>query len=83
MANKSSLEQNLNSKSKWNVLVASHKGLYSPPELFNIHINDLEDSIPEDLDVDTTEYVDDCTEGMLVEQGISSSMQVAIDDVCK
>ena len=49
------------------------------PALINIHINDLEDSIPDDLVVDTTKYADDCTEDQLVEQGMSSSMQVAIE----
>ena len=81
MDNKFSPEQNSNSKSKCNVLEPSHQDLYSSPALFNIHINDLEDS--DDLDVDTTECADDCSEDKLVEQGISSSMQVAIDYVCK
>ena len=42
-------------------------------------MNDLEDSIPDDLVVHTTKYTDDCTEDQLVEQGMSSSMQVAIE----
>ena len=49
------------------VRVVFLKGLYSPPALFNIHINDMEDSIPDDLLVDTTKYADDCTEDQLVE----------------
>ena len=57
------------------VLVVFNKDSW---QLF-IHINDLEDSIPEDLVVDTTKYADDCTEDQLVEQSMSSSIQVAID----
>ena len=59
------------------------QGSVLSPALFNIHINDLENSIPDDLDIDTTKYADDCTEDQLVEQGNSSSMQIAIDYVCK
>ena len=55
------------------------QGFVLSPGLFNIHINDLEDSIPDDLVVHTTKYTDDCTEDLLVEQGMSSSMQVAIE----
>ena len=50
------------------VLVVFNKDSW---QLF-IHINDLEDSIPEDLVVDTTKYADDCTEDQLVEQSMSS-----------
>ena len=35
------------------------------------------------MDIDTTKYADDCTENQLVEQGMSSSMQMAIDYVCR
>ena len=59
------------------------QGSVLSPALFNIHINDLENSIPDNLDIDTTKYADDCTEDQLVEQGKSSSMQIAIDYVCK
>ena len=59
------------------------QGSVLSPALFNIHINDLENSIPDDLEIDTTKYADDCTEDQLVEQGKSSSMQIAIDYVCK
>ena len=43
------------------------QGFVLSPALFNIHINDLEDSIPDDLLVDTTKYADDSTEDQLVE----------------
>ena len=55
------------------------QGFVLSPALFNMHINDLEDSIPDDLVVDTTKHADDCTEDQLVEQGMTSSMQVAIE----
>ena len=49
------------------------QGFVLSPALFNIHINYLEDSIPDDLVVDTTKHADDCTEDQLVEQGMSSA----------
>ena len=55
------------------------QGFVLSPALFNIHINDLEDSIPDDLVVDTTKYAHYHTEDQLVEHGMSSSMQVAIE----
>ena len=59
------------------------QGSVLSPALFNIHINDLKNSIPHDFGIDTTKFADDCTEDQLVEQGKTSSMQIAIDYVCK
>ena len=59
------------------VLQLSHKSLYSHQHY------DLEDSIPDDLDVNTNKYADDCTEDQHFEQAMSSFMQVATDFFCK
>ena len=36
---------------------------------FNVHINDLEDNIPKEIDVNTCKYADDCTQDHIVERG--------------
>ena len=45
------------------------------PTLFNVHIDDLEDSVPDSLVVDTWKYADDCTQDESVQLGASSHMQ--------
>ena len=47
--------------------------------LFNVHINDLEDSIPASLAVDTCKYVDDCTLDEVVQLGFGSHMQEVLN----
>ena len=40
--------------------------------LFNVHINDLEVSVPDSLVVDTCKYADDCTQHESVQLGATS-----------
>ena len=47
--------------------------------LFNIHINDLEDGVPEQSRVHTDKYADDYTMDTSVNAGEPSSLQRALD----
>ena len=49
------------------------------PTLFNVHINDLEDAVPNHVNIDTCKYADDCTQYQIVERGTCSTMQEAVD----
>ena len=49
--------------------------------LFNVHIDDLEDTIPNILNVSTCKYADDCTLDQVVGIGDSSHIQEAVDAV--
>ena len=49
------------------------------PTLFNVHINDSEDTVPDLLNINTCKYADDCTQDQIIERGMRSSMQVVID----
>ncbi|CAB3991364.1 Hypothetical predicted protein [Paramuricea clavata] len=51
------------------------------PALFNIHINDIENSIPDGLSINIYKYADDCTQDEVVSQGSSSHMQEALEAV--
>ena len=55
------------------------KGSVISPTLSNVHINDLEDSVPDSLVVDTCKYADDCTQGESVQLGATSHMQEVLD----
>lgn len=45
------------------------QGSVISPTLFNVHVNDLETSIPEQLSINTCKYADDCTQDEGVAQG--------------
>ena len=51
------------------------------PTLFNIHIDDLDTSVPEDLEVSTYKYADDCTNSECIMKGECSNMQKVLDSV--
>ncbi|CAB4002548.1 Hypothetical predicted protein [Paramuricea clavata] len=51
------------------------------PTLFNIHIDDLDTSVPEDLEVSTYKYADDCTQSECIMKGECSNMQKVLDSV--
>ena len=38
------------------------QGSVISPTLFNVHINDLEDAVPNHVNIDTCKYADDCTQ---------------------
>ena len=48
---------------------------------FNIHINDIESSIPDRLSINSCKYADDCTLDESVSQGLTSHMQMALEAV--
>ncbi len=49
--------------------------------LFNVHINDLEDSIPGHLNVSSCKYADDCTQYDIIQEDDNSKIQEALDAV--
>ena len=51
------------------------QGSVISPILFNVHISDLEDSIPDHLTINTNKYADDCTLEEVIERGLSSHVQ--------
>ena len=55
------------------------QGSVMSPVLFNIHINDIESSIPERLSTNSCKYADDCTLDESVSQGSTSHMQMALE----
>ena len=55
------------------------QGSVLSPTLFNIHIDDLQDSVPVQLDVDTCMYADDCTQDETIKIGHTSNMQVVLN----
>ena len=55
------------------------QGSVISPTLFNVHINDLEDAVPNHVNIDTCKYADDCTQYQIVERGTCSTMQEAVD----
>ena len=55
------------------------QGSVLSPTLFNVHVNDFEDSIPDHLTINTYKYADDCTQGEAIPSGSSSHMQEVLD----
>ncbi|CAB4019270.1 Hypothetical predicted protein [Paramuricea clavata] len=47
------------------------QGSVMSPALFNIRINDIENSIPDGLSINICKYADDCTQDEVVSQGIT------------
>ena len=57
------------------------QGSVLSPTLFNIHIDDLDASVPEGLEVSTYKYADDCTQSECIMKGERSNMQKILDSV--
>ena len=57
------------------------KGSVLSPALFNVYIDDLEDTLPEQFKVKTDKYADDCTECQVVSVGSGSHLQQSITAV--
>ena len=55
------------------------QGLVLSPTLFNIHIDDLDACVPEELEVSTHKYADDCTQSECIMNGKCSNMQEVLD----
>ena len=55
------------------------QGSVISPTLFNVHVNDLENSVPDQLLINTCKYADDCTQDEVVAQGTTSHMQEALE----
>ena len=45
------------------------QGSVLSPTLFNIHIDDLDTCVPEELEVSTHKYADDCTQSECIMKG--------------
>ena len=57
------------------------QGSVISPTLFNVHINDIEDSVPNSIAVDTHKYADDCTLDQSVKEGDVSKMQEVLNSI--
>ena len=57
------------------------QGSVISPSLFNVHINDLEDAAPSLINIDMCKYADDCTQYQIVEKGMCSIMQEAVNEL--
>ena len=55
------------------------QGSVISPTLFNVYVNDIEDSIPNSLAVGTYKYADDCTLDESVKEGDVSNMQEVLN----
>ena len=55
------------------------QGSFISPTLLNVHVNDLENSVPDHLSINTCKYADDCTQDEVVAQGTTSHMQEVLD----
>ena len=58
------------------------QGSVISPMLFNVHIDDIEDAIPNHMNyVNTCKYADNCTQDQIIGAGDSSHIQEAVDAV--
>ncbi|CAB4004432.1 multidrug resistance-associated 5 [Paramuricea clavata] len=57
------------------------QGSVVSPTLFNVHVDDLEDCIPNYLDINTHKYADDCTQDEVIPYGSASNMQEVLDAI--
>jgi retron-type reverse transcriptase len=55
------------------------QGSVMSPTLFNVHINDLKDTVPNLVNINTCKYADDCTQYQIIERDTCSSMQEAVE----
>ena len=55
------------------------QGSVLSPTLFNIHIDDLDACVPEELKGSTHKYADDCTQSECIMKGKCTSMQEDLD----
>ena len=55
------------------------QGSVISPTLFNVHVNNLKNSVPDQLLINTCKYVHDCTQDEVVAQGITSNMQEVLE----
>ena len=57
------------------------QGSVIAPTFFKTHIDDLEDTPPEQLKVSTEKYSDDCTQHQVVSAASGSNLQQSINEV--
>ena len=58
------------------------QGSVISPTLFNVHIDDLDSSVPTQLNVNTCKYADDCTQHETIQQRETSHMQEVLNAMC-
>ena len=59
------------------------QGSVISPTVFNVHINDIEDSIHKSIEADAHKYADDCTLDESVKEGNVSHMQEVLNSMQK
>ena len=57
------------------------QGSVISPILFNVHINNLEDSVPSHLKISSCKYADDCTQYEIIQRDGYSNLQESLDAV--
>ena len=57
------------------------KGSIISPILFNVHIDDLEDSVPGHLKISSSKYADDCSQYEIVQRDGNNHLDEALDAV--
>ena len=55
------------------------QGCVMSPMLFNVHVDDLENVMPNNLSINTCKYADDCTLDEIVALGSTSHMQKVLE----
>ena len=61
------------------IIITLYEGLHIVWTLFNVYVNDLEDCIPNHLQINTYKYADDCTQDEAISYCSTSNMQTVLD----
>ena len=63
------------------VVAGVHQGEVISPMLFNVHMNDIEDTVPGVFQPSTCKYADDCTQYEIISNGTGSHMEEVMNNL--